>query len=198
MPLHTRTVTLPGVHLSADPAPASAPWEFIPQCLILPVCSFPGCLMLRGFFRLLIGGSVISVVNLPDDIHAVSLLFVSLASLFFIYRTPVLCCKTIILILGPFIPIDCRPLLCSISMACGKALFCHSMTAQCLFGIIQRPERQRNRKKILQKCNALLSVSAFLSPFVTENRAFPCLVSGRKFLKKMAAQRKTPDLPRPA
>ena len=49
---------------------------------------------------------------------------------------------------------------------------------------MQRPERQRNQKKILQKCNALLSVSAFLSPFVTENRAFPCLVSGRKFHKK--------------
>ena len=41
MPLHTRIVTLPGVHLSADPAPASAPWGVYPSMSDTPCMLFP-------------------------------------------------------------------------------------------------------------------------------------------------------------
>ena len=41
MPLHTRIVTPPGVHLSADPAPTSAPWGVYPSTPDILCTLFP-------------------------------------------------------------------------------------------------------------------------------------------------------------
>ena len=128
MPLHTHIVTPPGVHLSVDPAPASAPWELISQRLVFPVRSFPGCLMLWGFFRLLIGWPVISVVNLPDDIHAVH---TSLSVLF--------CKMKFYEVISPVLWFDWGRFpahLCNASLAHGKALSCPSVALHDIFIVL--------------------------------------------------------------